>query len=172
MLGQRFIAFSVGVVLITTVCHAQWQTSTIRQLDSGNMVVLPAQRQDVSKGWNRIAQIPYMVYMPERDRVLMLLNRDKPLEAMTLSSDDHGATWSEPRYVQIADDGKPDTLNSIGTGLAYLGKGLVLIALLLLAGPVTAHALGSAAYRVGIPLRQAIRNDLAEVPTHRAQEKP
>lgn len=44
-----------------------------------------------------------------------------------------------------------------------LGKGLVLIALLLLAGPVTAHALGSAAYRIGIPLRHAIRDDLAEV---------
>jgi multicomponent Na+:H+ antiporter subunit G len=44
-----------------------------------------------------------------------------------------------------------------------LGKGLVLVALLLLAGPVTAHALASAAYRVGIPLRQAIRDDLAPV---------
>ena len=44
-----------------------------------------------------------------------------------------------------------------------LGKGLVLIALLLLAGPVTAHALASAAYRVGIPLRQGIRDDLAQV---------
>jgi len=42
-----------------------------------------------------------------------------------------------------------------------LGRGLVLIALLLLAGPVMAHALASAAYRVGIPLRQAIRDDLA-----------
>ena len=44
-----------------------------------------------------------------------------------------------------------------------LGKGLVLIALLLLAGPVTAHAMGSAAYRIGIPLTQAIRDDLASV---------
>jgi multicomponent Na+:H+ antiporter subunit G len=43
-----------------------------------------------------------------------------------------------------------------------LGKGLVLIALLLLAGPVTAHALASAAYRVGFPLRRAIRDDLAQ----------
>lgn len=42
-----------------------------------------------------------------------------------------------------------------------LGKGLVLIVLLLLSGPVTAHAMGSAAYRVGIPLSQAIRDDLA-----------
>ncbi|MGD9049179.1 MAG: monovalent cation/H(+) antiporter subunit G [Anaerolineae bacterium] len=44
-----------------------------------------------------------------------------------------------------------------------LGKGLVLIALLLLAGPVTAHALASAAYRVGIPPSQAFCDDLAQV---------
>jgi len=43
-----------------------------------------------------------------------------------------------------------------------LGKGLVLIALLLLSGPVTAHALASAAYRTGIPLVQGIRDDLAQ----------
>ncbi len=51
-----------------------------------------------------------------------------------------------------------------------LGKGLVLIALLLLAGPVTAHALGSAAYRVGIPLAQVICDDLADV-THSSAEE-
>jgi multicomponent Na+:H+ antiporter subunit G len=44
-----------------------------------------------------------------------------------------------------------------------LGKGLVLIALLLLAGPVTAHALASAAYRIGIPMRWATRDDLAQM---------
>ena len=43
-----------------------------------------------------------------------------------------------------------------------LGKGMVLIALLMLAGPVTAHALASAAYRVGIPQSQALRDDLAQ----------
>jgi multicomponent Na+:H+ antiporter subunit G len=44
-----------------------------------------------------------------------------------------------------------------------LGKGLVLIALLLLAGPITAHALASAAYRVGIPQSQPLRDDLSAV---------
>jgi multicomponent Na+:H+ antiporter subunit G len=44
-----------------------------------------------------------------------------------------------------------------------LGKGLVLIALLLLAGPVTAHALASAGYRIGIQLSSARCDDLAEV---------
>ena len=47
-----------------------------------------------------------------------------------------------------------------------LGKGLVLVALLLLAGPVTAHALASAAYRVGIPLKEPIREDLARALEH------
>jgi len=42
-----------------------------------------------------------------------------------------------------------------------LGKGLVLIALLLIAGPVTSHALASAAYRIGIPVKGALRDDLA-----------
>ncbi len=39
-------------------------------------------------------------------------------------------------------------------------KGLVLMVLLVLGGPVTSHALGSAAHRLGIPLRRAWRDDL------------
>ena len=42
-----------------------------------------------------------------------------------------------------------------------LGKGLVLIALLLVAGPVTSHALASAAYRISIPMKEGVRDDLA-----------
>jgi multicomponent Na+:H+ antiporter subunit G len=41
-----------------------------------------------------------------------------------------------------------------------LGKGLVLISLLLISGPVISHALSSAAYRVKIPLEQTTRDDL------------
>lgn len=54
-----------------------------------------------------------------------------------------------------------------------LAKGLVLIALLLLAGPVAAHALASAAYRIGIPLRLAIRDDLSQATksSHRSVEE-
>ena len=40
------------------------------------------------------------------------------------------------------------------------GKGLILMALLIIAGPVVSHALGSAAYRIGIPLKQSVRDDL------------
>jgi multicomponent Na+:H+ antiporter subunit G len=42
-----------------------------------------------------------------------------------------------------------------------LGKGLILMLLLVVAGPVTSHALSSAAYRMGIPMRRSIRDDLA-----------
>lgn len=41
------------------------------------------------------------------------------------------------------------------------GKGLVLIVLLVIGGPVTSHAIGSAAHRIGIPMKLAIRDDLA-----------
>jgi multicomponent Na+:H+ antiporter subunit G len=41
-------------------------------------------------------------------------------------------------------------------------KGLALIIFLLLAGPVTSHALSSTAYRIGIPFATRVRDDLAE----------
>lgn len=40
------------------------------------------------------------------------------------------------------------------------GRALLLIALLMVAGPVTTHALSSAAYRLRIPLKTGVRNDL------------
>jgi multicomponent Na+:H+ antiporter subunit G len=43
-----------------------------------------------------------------------------------------------------------------------IGKGLVLIVLLVIGGPVTTHAISSAAYRVGIALQRVVRNDLAD----------
>ncbi len=43
-----------------------------------------------------------------------------------------------------------------------LSKGLVLIVLLMIGGPATSHALASAAYRTGIPMKPAIRDDLRE----------
>jgi multicomponent Na+:H+ antiporter subunit G len=50
---------------------------------------------------------------------------------------------------------------ALATPLAW-GKALVLILFLLVSGPVTAHALGSAAYRLGIKMQDPQRDDLAE----------
>jgi multicomponent Na+:H+ antiporter subunit G len=51
-------------------------------------------------------------------------------------------------------------LASISLSIAGLGKGLVLIAYLIVAGPVSTHALASAAYRISIPLKHGSRDDL------------
>ena len=40
------------------------------------------------------------------------------------------------------------------------GKALALIILLMIVGPVTAHAIGSAAYRLEIPMKDPMHNDL------------
>jgi multicomponent Na+:H+ antiporter subunit G len=49
---------------------------------------------------------------------------------------------------------------------AVLSKGLVLIVVLIIGGPAASHALGSAAYRAGIAMKQAIRDDLKESGLH------
>lgn len=41
------------------------------------------------------------------------------------------------------------------------GKVVLLIALVLIAGPVVSHAIGSSAYRIGIPMQHGVRDDLA-----------
>ena len=41
------------------------------------------------------------------------------------------------------------------------GRALLLILLLMVAGPVTSHAIASAAYRIGIPMKRFVRDDLA-----------
>ncbi|MFN2105891.1 MAG: monovalent cation/H(+) antiporter subunit G [Candidatus Promineifilaceae bacterium] len=43
------------------------------------------------------------------------------------------------------------------------GKALLLIVLLMASGPVSAHAISSAAYRIGLPMKDAVRDDLEEL---------
>jgi multicomponent Na+:H+ antiporter subunit G len=52
------------------------------------------------------------------------------------------------------------------------GKALVLIGVLALAGPVVAHAIASAAYRLGIPMKRAVRDDLAAHLPDRFSKRP
>ena len=42
-------------------------------------------------------------------------------------------------------------------------KGGLLIVLLMVAGPVATHAIGSAAFRIGIPMKNSNRDDLTQV---------
>ncbi len=46
-------------------------------------------------------------------------------------------------------------------GAVDFGKSILLVVFLVIAGPTLTHSLAAAAYRMGIPVRQAVRNDLA-----------
>jgi multicomponent Na+:H+ antiporter subunit G len=51
---------------------------------------------------------------------------------------------------------------AIWTPLGW-GKALLLIILLMVSGPVTAHAISSAAYRIGLPMKNPVRDDLGDL---------
>lgn len=104
----------------------EWKAHEVRQLlGTGGVIRLPAQMQIVTEPWNRVAAVPYIVYMPEKDRILMLVNCDYPHHAEVLFSDDRGETWSEPRPAIVRQDGSP--IPAMGTSLCYLGEGNVLL---------------------------------------------
>lgn len=85
-------------------------------------------------------------------------------------------------YTRLHAVGKVGVFGVVGLLLAAVawtplgwGKGLVLISFLLVAGPVTAHSLASAAYRIGVPPAALVRDDLArdlEAPRTRSAPEP
>lgn len=97
----------------------------VRQLsDEQNSVTIPAELQVVSQPWQREnAQMPYLVYMPEKDRLLMLVECRQPIQTAFITSDDHGKTWSERKWMSTDSDGRP---NGVALGLTYLGQGKLL----------------------------------------------
>jgi hypothetical protein len=108
------------------VGQADWKPTQIRQM-SGEAVAAewPAEHQIVTEAWNRVVAVPYIVYMPEQDRVLMLVGCDYPHQPMTLLSNDHGATWSEPR--PLSPDPQVNAAAGLGTSLTYLGQGRLIL---------------------------------------------
>jgi len=102
--------------------QGKWQPHIVRQIKvEGGIAELPAQRQIVTESWNRVVRHPTLCYMEDRDRLLMVVNRDYPEEATLIFSDDHGANWTEPRWVRADDEGQPDT--GLGLTANYLGHG-------------------------------------------------
>lgn len=119
--------FALALMIVPALAYgAGWQPHSVRRLNGdGPEVTVPAEIQIVTESWNRVVAVPYIVYMPEKDRVLMLVGCDYPHHAEVLASDDHGATWSAPRPVQLDDQGAP--VPGLGVSLTYLGSGKVLM---------------------------------------------
>jgi hypothetical protein len=104
-----------------------WKDHLVRQFNGHDKAFqLPAKLQIVTESWNRVTAVPYLVYMPEKNRLLMLIGCDYPHHAMVLGSDDRGATWTAPRPAGLDKDGK--ILPGLGVGLTYLGDGKVCFA--------------------------------------------
>jgi hypothetical protein len=78
--------------------------------------------QIISEHWNRVVAVPYLAYMPEKDRLLMLVSCDYPHRAFVSWSDDRGASWTEP---MPAEKDSNDSAHHVAVGLTYLGGGKV-----------------------------------------------
>ena len=124
--GHRLQCLSVVLLLATTAIAGQWKPHEVRQINgTAGDVRLPAQFQIVTESWNRVVAVPYLAYMPEKNRLLMLVSCDYPHHAEVLFSDDRGASWSSPKPAIVRADGKP--VAGLGTSLCYLGEGNVLL---------------------------------------------
>ena len=72
--------------------------------------------------------MPYLVYMPERKRLMLAASVDKPvIKAVAVFSDDFGKTWTKPKWLHTDAAGNPDL--GAATQLTYLRDGKVLLGL-------------------------------------------
>jgi Neuraminidase (sialidase) len=127
MCCREFAGFPIFCVLLVAqaavVVGDEWKPHAVRQRNGSSAETsIPAKLQIVSEQqWNRAATVPYLVYMEEPKRLMLLINCDS---AMLATSDDQGTTWSKPRYLHLDGQGKPDV--GMATGLTYLGGGKLL----------------------------------------------
>jgi hypothetical protein len=90
---------------------------------------LDAEIQCISEPWFRQnadehAASPYLAYLPEKERVLMLVGKtQQPVRTAFIHSDDHGQTWSERRWLSTDAERRPE---AVVLGLTNLGGGKLL----------------------------------------------
>lgn len=114
-----------AALLATTAMAGDWKPHEVRQLDgTARAIRLPAQLQIVTESWNRVVAVPYIVYMPEKDRLLMLVSCDYPHRPMMMSSEDHGTSWSKLKPIVLPGDATSGHL--LGVSLTYAGRGQVM----------------------------------------------
>lgn len=91
--------------------------------------LLAAEIRWISEPWYRAsadenAQMPYLTYFPEKDRLLMLVETHQPVKTAFIVSDDRGRTWSDRRWFRTDANGQPE---GFVLGLTNLGGGKLLV---------------------------------------------
>ena len=61
---------------------------------------------------------------------------------------------------------------AVNLSLLGFGKALVLIVMLMITGPVASHTISAAAYRIGIPMKRAVRDDLSNTMNIQNKNRP
>lgn len=85
---------------------------------------LPYRFRIITEAMHDIFAVPYIVYMSERDELLMLACHGYPHTAVLMTSSDRGETWSAPYDMRTDEQGNPTV--PLQFGLAYLGGGRVM----------------------------------------------
>ena len=107
---------------MTSACGGQCEPTKVLKMNGETVTAeLPARWQIVTETWDRVVAVPYIAYMPEKERVCMLVSCDYPHRPMLLFSDDQGATWDAPR--PLSPDPAVNSAAGLGTALTYLGAG-------------------------------------------------
>ncbi len=74
---------SLTVLLAATAIGGEWKPHEVRQINgTAPDARLAAQLQIVTESWNRVVAVPYLAYLPEKDRLLMLVSCDYPRRAV------------------------------------------------------------------------------------------
>ncbi len=118
--GSTNIAAKNAELIATSNPPIGWQKHTVVRTNGKSRALrLPAQFQLVSARWKELCgTLPGIVYMPEKKRLLIAMTSG---QAVVITSDDFGATWSEKRFLSTDAKGNPDY--PIPIGVTYLGNG-------------------------------------------------
>ena len=98
-----------------------WKKHTITRLDpEAPDLKLPALFQYISDPWPCPSLYPFMQYMPEKHRLIVVMGIGVPHVPYLTFSDDAGATWTQPRLI------RPDATRGLAN-VCYLGNGRLII---------------------------------------------
>jgi len=128
---RLFLLFVLTFCLFSTnVTYAQIEGKRVQVVQQMNgeyePISLSAEIQWISEPWYRAlddenAQMPYLAYMAEKDRVVMMVVTHHPTHTALIFSDDHGKTWSKRKWLITDTVGLPKP--GIALGLTNLGNG-------------------------------------------------